>query len=75
LHAGKIVRNVFDRRGIDIVSAADDKVLGAAGQDQPFILGQIADIAGHEPTGLCQHADIMSRIDVAREHLRTLNKD
>ena len=42
LHTGEIIGDVFDRRGIDIVSAADDKVLFAAGRYQPFILGRIA---------------------------------
>ena len=56
------------------MSATDDKILGAPGQDQPFILGQVADIAGDQPTCIRQYAKIVRRIDVAWKHLRTLNK-
>jgi hypothetical protein len=75
LHAGKIIGDVFDRRRIDIVAAADDQILGAAGEHQPFVLGQIADIPCDQPTRIGQHAGVMFRIDVAGEHLRSAHQD
>ena len=75
LHARKFIGDVFDRRRIDIVSATDDQVLGAAGQDQPLVFGEIADVAGHQPAIVRQNVDVVQRIDVAGKHLRPANDD
>src|SRR6202034_603187 len=75
LYARKIVGDVFDRRRIDIVSAAHDQILGAPGQNQTLIFREVADVAGHQPAVVHQHVDVMLRIDVTWKHLRSANHD
>ena len=55
--------------------AADDEVLGATCQNQPLVFREVADVAGDEPAIVGQHVDVVLRIDIAREYLRSLNHD
>ena len=75
LYARKIVGDVFDRRRIDIVSAAHDQILGAPCQNQPLFLGEVADVPGHQPAIVGQDVDVVLRIDVTRKNLRPANHD
>ena len=74
LHARKAVGHVLDVGRVDVVAAAHDQILGAAGQHQPLIVGQITDVAGIEPTVRAQDVLIVLGVDIAREHLRPFDQ-
>ena len=54
LHRRMPRRQFLDPRRMDVVAAADDDVLAAAGDAQIAVLVERAEIAGHEPAALVE---------------------
>ena len=67
-------QRVLDDRGVDVVAAADDQVLGPAGEADEAVLVDAAEVAGVEPAvdqlaHAVQHvAVLVAAGDVAGEH-------
>jgi hypothetical protein len=57
--------------GFDVVPAAHDQVLLAAGEDEALVVAEVADVAGAEPSVGGKRAGVLRRIEIAGENLRT----
>ena len=69
-------QRVLDDRGVDVVAAADDQVLGPAGQVDEAVLVDAGEVAGVEPAvdqlaeAVQDVAVVVAADDVAGEHGR-----
>ena len=67
--------DVFDFLGRDVLSVADDDVLGAACHDEVPVVGEPAQVAGAEIAGLVEGPGAILGVQVPAEHLRPAGAD
>src|SRR5712664_109049 len=68
------IERLFDDHGIDVVAAADDEILGAAGQPDIALRVEPAEVAGIEPAVGQHRAAVMAWIEIARGDLWTAHQ-
>ena len=61
-------QDLLDRRGIDVVAAADHQVLGAAGDPEEAVGIEPAEIAGIDPMAVDEGTLVMRGVEIAGEH-------
>ena len=69
-HVGVLEESLLHRHRVNVVRAANDQVLGAAGDPQVAIFIQPAQVARVDPAGLHERALVMHLVQVAGEHAR-----
>ena len=74
-HRRMLLQRLLDHRRVDVVAAADDQVLGAAGQVEVAVLVQVAEVAGVEPAGLEPDVLVVLVAQVTREHVGSAHAD
>ena len=72
VHGRVRAQRVLDHLGVDVVAAADDQVLGAAGQVQPPERVAKAQVAGDQPAVGGERLGRLGRVEVAREQVGRL---
>ena len=72
--AGKVQRHVLDAGRVDIVTAADDYILGAAGNIDLPVGADATQIAAAQPA-LVQGGTGLPRIEITGKHLRPAAED
>ena len=65
---------VFDGLRIDVVAAADDQVFRAAGEVEPTLIVEPAQIAGREPAVAGKGLGRVGRVEESREEIRRLEQ-
>jgi hypothetical protein len=60
--------HLLDRHRVDVVAAADDQVLGPAGDPQVAVVVEPAEVAGVDPARLDEGAAVVRLAQVAGEH-------
>ena len=66
---------VLDHQRVDVVAAADDQVLGAAGDVDAALRVGVAEVAAVEPAALDEDTRVVLRIAVAGRDMRAAHGD
>ena len=67
--------HLLDRHRVDVVAAADDQVLGPAGDPQVAVRVEPAEVAGVDPARLDEGAAVVRVAQVAGEHAGAVHRD
>jgi hypothetical protein len=68
------VERLFDDHRIDVMAAADDEILGTAGQPDIALGVEPAEITGVEPAAGQHGTAVMARIEITRGDLRAAHQ-